>query len=1344
VEIKKIVLFIVLIIIFLPGDNLSFAQTPSYPVLDKTDSTMAVFGDGVYYLKPVAEPQGLGQGAWDSEGNYVPPASGGIDFSDISFNLEKWKYGCSGEECSWDLLESIEEDRFRLDMSIAASSDNLFIFGGKEINAVSGTSIYNQLSNALYVYDPNSNNIVESDVTIPSNLLPRASAIMAAGEDSLYMAGGWTVDASENEVALEDFWRFDGSSWDSVGIIKYDDYYTDSYSFPEGALEAFHPAYKSSLQMFVLKDGTKDVVLLFGRDASNRNDFLLKQFNLSPPGVEDGIVDSSWPEYREEYSVNVDRVNNKLYLYGGVSVDGSTYYENELWEYDPETKNITNILEGKTFDEEPEPRTGALMQIYQNKIYLFGGKQTDYTNSTEADYSTQTWVYDLAKELWIDQSLDDDIVLEDFDFGTELYKGDVVVDNPRVNLAIRATGPKYDCGLDSDRADIYGNASMNFQFLWGGERENLNRGMSITKYPIITLTQDNTLTFQAEVAPGVDKRIIDAYWQVEGVRDDFLIPYTDNIFKGFDQNFFEQYIERLPALTKYVNTINSPGFQNQMKLEVEYNDVGINEAEVFEPGSWSTSAYGNGDKRLLKFHETFPPGKYRVYLTAIAFNDQDFQNTYYFNAFNNVYGSACGKTRKINPYEYGFYGPGGNLTYHYISEVFEFEVPEITNYEDILSVYLPIGEEDRFANFSYNFEKQENRPFFSYENFMKSDFMKMFWSKPPNIVNAMRPIFYGHKATPGSIVIPTMGRVVTADNKVKTYFPLLNDNSLTLPTNDITDNFAAIIANILDPTSNYRYINQADQNGKFSFQPLNLLPYNSAETIPFYFFHFLTVNPQTFDLIGAPPVKIAITNDRILPRIYNYKHGEKTVSPRPIILGSYYPNQEFLVQVNNQDPFQVIADFDGNFKFTIPENLNPNQVNILKLSSANDQTLTRDFEIFYSETADNVYPQIVSHRTGTPEFTNYPVFQINYKPNTELEIILDNEEISDEDSKTDQNGLYVLNLSKSLAGDVLPSSVHHLKVADKANLERSDEIDLRIYEKGEFLGNSTFTLTRTNDLMTLLDGGKVLINNDFRMFIHQNDKIRINDDDTNINIPTGTKIYFDTIGQVYQVSQGGIFNLNKGDLIILPSLGGQVWIENTNLKEIEIPANIVLISATDEASFQYLDKGEIFTLDEFTYQNSDNNINITQNRNNLQDYYLLPNISPVRITNRIQGEILQSTRPLFEGVSTSYSIVEVWGNKKGEKEKLMGSAVTDYFGRFELRLLQDLPLGDTYEFSFLNRGEQGPSSKMSFKVSENAVDEDSLGVTYEHQAGAYGDRDEFKKDYILNKKFPVKWEEAIW
>lgn len=105
-----------------------------------------------------------------------------------------------------------------------------------------------------------------------------------------------------------------------------------------------------------------------------------KSPKASPPG-----------RYRHTISV----VGNKVYIFGGQS-EGQLF--NDLWSFD-----LNSLKTGARWDrivpnsEEPTARTGHTSVTYNDRIYIFGGTDSQY-------HYKDTWVYEVACNRWSEMS----------------------------------------------------------------------------------------------------------------------------------------------------------------------------------------------------------------------------------------------------------------------------------------------------------------------------------------------------------------------------------------------------------------------------------------------------------------------------------------------------------------------------------------------------------------------------------------------------------------------------------------------------------------------------------------------------------------------------------------------------------------------------------------------------------------------------------------------------------------------------------------------------------------------------------------------------------------------------
>ena len=93
------------------------------------------------------------------------------------------------------------------------------------------------------------------------------------------------------------------------------------------------------------------------------------------------------PESREEFCMDFDSLNKKIYLFSGNSSNINTH---KLWKFNLMNNTWTNIETSFS----PEPRRGHTGILYKNKYYIFGGKYLNGNTLAKLD------VYDIITNTW--------------------------------------------------------------------------------------------------------------------------------------------------------------------------------------------------------------------------------------------------------------------------------------------------------------------------------------------------------------------------------------------------------------------------------------------------------------------------------------------------------------------------------------------------------------------------------------------------------------------------------------------------------------------------------------------------------------------------------------------------------------------------------------------------------------------------------------------------------------------------------------------------------------------------------------------------------------------------------
>lgn len=1022
--------------------------------------------------------------------------------------------------------------------------------------------------------------------------------------------------------------------------------------------------------------------------------FSFWKFDFSDPSDPwQEIVDQTLPAYRESYGYTQDETTGALYMFGGLTeqienedtedeIILATYF-GDFYRFSNGT--VSEIpVEGELT---PSERSSPKLTFYNNELFVMGGENDE----TFEDLTSEIWSFERNTNTWTDRSFTreeetdpsqpgpGDIDIPDPD---GIFRGDVLVtDKTRaIKIITSVPGKKVRCSATKKkRSKIIGNNTQYFEFQYG-------RGMTLEPEPISTFSQDNNLNFIAKFDAGEGRNMQMVVWQVEEVKD----------FEGFDREFFETFINPLETTT--IRSANAqPG-----NPDFSFNFDNVNPAlPLSENGQITTY---QKQEVTVAFGRDFAPGRYRVHVMGIANNDPLTEQISQYNYLKDVRIRVCGKTRSVPPSRAGISDPGEkHIPFYYISHFYEFEIPEIQNYTDTVSI-------------------DETKPF------LEEGYINTHPGIPPNLVNSMRPIFYG-KTDPESEIIPLIGRV---DRKVKSLKVLLSP---------LNDNPFGETESIYQGTSQRLRIS-ADKTGQFSFQPLNTLPYNSNDLVKYYYLHTLSIDKHQ-NIVGAPPVKVAITEERLPPRIFNYNSGDETNVPRPVFLGAFMPNRNVIVKYKDEE-FVVRAGYDGNFRFNLPINLEAGENEII-LADENEPEYERSLIINYDETLDDIAPQLVSVISNNHVFTNLPVFNGTYKPNSSLSFIFDEGKVSEDSGvvETDENGQFIIqkiDFMKGTVSDEQGGGLHSLRVFDQ---EKQVRVDFRISEKHFPLPeNLEYSLPDKDAIATLMDGGQIAVDNKSRLFLHTRDKIRVMEN-MRMNIPQGSIIKHANNGFQETVTRGGVFELLVDDVVIMPILGGVVWVEETERKALVVPMYTSISAFEPGATFFYFESGEIATIDTIIIRSASQELEVSQM--DIETYYTLPFTRPARVFNYQSGDIITHTNPEFLGSTLPNSPVEIWVKKPRENdsindfEHIVATTIADSFGRFRVKISEELEPDTEYEFAFVNRAEQSPAIRINLQTAETLSEGQQQLPFQVHQSVFRSGRDAPQLQKTLHKQLPTQW-----
>ena len=92
---------------------------------------------------------------------------------------------------------------------------------------------------------------------------------------------------------------------------------------------------------------------------------------------------------RKYHAMAMITINNNLFIYIFGGMEGNDKYLNDFWLFDTKSKNCVQLKSNNS----PEPRCGHTLTYYNNKLYLFGGRNK---KNTFNDF----WIYDIRARSW--------------------------------------------------------------------------------------------------------------------------------------------------------------------------------------------------------------------------------------------------------------------------------------------------------------------------------------------------------------------------------------------------------------------------------------------------------------------------------------------------------------------------------------------------------------------------------------------------------------------------------------------------------------------------------------------------------------------------------------------------------------------------------------------------------------------------------------------------------------------------------------------------------------------------------------------------------------------------------
>jgi N-acetylneuraminic acid mutarotase len=310
-------------------------------------------------------------------------------------------------------------------------NNKLYLMGGQNVLG---------LFNDLWEYDPITNNWtwikgsstinnagnygtigIESSTNVPG---ARYSSGYWMVNSKLYLLGGYGTPNGSSFSRLNDLWSYNpvtnnwtyikGSnvldspnSYGTIGVAAIG-------NTPGGRVAGNSWVYNNKLYFMGGESAGGALNDLWSFDISTNNWTWLKGSNTGNPSANFGSIGVSNPSNvpaAKRYS-STWTYNGKLYLFGSSGIV-TNVTRNDLWEYNPSTNNWTWLKGdnsayvqgqygslGVTINTNmPGGRYGGSSWVYNNKLYLFGGRGLATTASE--GYLNDLWEYDPTTNNWI-------------------------------------------------------------------------------------------------------------------------------------------------------------------------------------------------------------------------------------------------------------------------------------------------------------------------------------------------------------------------------------------------------------------------------------------------------------------------------------------------------------------------------------------------------------------------------------------------------------------------------------------------------------------------------------------------------------------------------------------------------------------------------------------------------------------------------------------------------------------------------------------------------------------------------------------------------------------------------
>ncbi len=240
----------------------------------------------------------------------------------------------------------------------------IFLFGGKGPEGV---------FNDLWEYDINTNIWNEIEIVGNKPIERYGHSIAYSGNNIIVLFGGY--DESIHDP-LQDTWEY------NINTKIWTEYNSGEFDIRPVKLCHLRMSYIGGNKAILFGGNTPAQVGSIYPDTTWEYD--------STTHLWTDINPTNKPAGRFDHSLTYDFDRNKVILFGGVTK--TSCYNNDLWEFDIETKEWKEIIVSGI--KPPKRQEHDMTYIGNNKAILFGGEVDDV-----GDYN-DTWIYDTVAQTW--------------------------------------------------------------------------------------------------------------------------------------------------------------------------------------------------------------------------------------------------------------------------------------------------------------------------------------------------------------------------------------------------------------------------------------------------------------------------------------------------------------------------------------------------------------------------------------------------------------------------------------------------------------------------------------------------------------------------------------------------------------------------------------------------------------------------------------------------------------------------------------------------------------------------------------------------------------------------------